>query len=182
MSEFCQQHDASLCLYPRPGYGPQHGRSGVGGIGWFIGSSNGKGWVGAMSDVPVKEQRVTKQRVAISAAMDSLDDFVSTQELHRMLHEQGTRVSLATTYRILASMAEEGLLDTLRNTDGEAVYRRCDATSHHHHLLCRNCGKTVEVQAPEVESWAAALAKANGFTQVQHTVEIYGLCPECSAK
>ncbi|MDJ0316413.1 Fur family transcriptional regulator [Arthrobacter antibioticus] len=135
-----------------------------------------------MSDVPVKEQRVTKQRIAISAAMDTLDDFVSTQELHRKLHGQGTRVSLATTYRILASMAEEGLLDTLRNGDGEAVYRRCNATNHHHHLLCRNCGKTVEVEAPAVESWAARIAQENGFTQVQHTVEIYGLCPECSAK
>ena len=109
-----------------------------------------------MSGTPVKEQRVTKQRVAISAALDTLDDFVSTQELHRLLHEQGTRVSLATTYRILASMADEGELDTLRNTDGEAVYRRCSVTSHHHHLLCRECGKTVEIEAPEVESWAAS--------------------------
>ena len=134
-----------------------------------------------MNDVPAKEQRVTKQRVAISAAMDTLDDFVSTQELHRLLHEQGTPVSLATTYRILASMADEGLLDSLRNGEGEAVYRRCNAASHHHHLLCRNCGKTVEIEAPAVEIWAARIAAENGFTQVQHTVEIYGLCLECSA-
>ncbi|WP_186760203.1 MULTISPECIES: Fur family transcriptional regulator [Arthrobacter] len=134
-----------------------------------------------MSQVPVKEQRVTKQRLAISAALDTLVDFVSTQELHRMLQDEDVRVSLATTYRILASMAEDGLVDTLRNGDGEAVYRRCSATSHHHHLLCRNCGKTVEIQAPAVESWAATIAKENGFTQVQHTVEIYGLCPECTA-
>lgn len=134
-----------------------------------------------MSGTPVKEQRVTKQRLAISAALDTLDDFVSTQELHRLLHEQGTPVSLATTYRILASMTDDGELDTLRNGEGEAVYRRCSATSHHHHLLCRECGKTVEFEAPEVESWASSIAKANGFTQVQHTVEIYGLCPECSA-
>ncbi|ALE06600.1 peptide ABC transporter substrate-binding protein [Arthrobacter sp. ERGS1:01] len=135
----------------------------------------------SMSEVPVKEQRVTKQRLAISAALDTLVDFVSTQELHRMLHEDGTRVSLATTYRILASMADEGLVDTLRNGEGEAVYRRCSATSHHHHLLCRNCGKTVEIEAPAVESWAVRVAQENGFTQVQHTVEIYGLCPECTA-
>lgn len=134
-----------------------------------------------MNDAPVKEQRVTKQRVAINAALDTLDDFVSTQVLHRLLHEQDIRVSLATTYRILASMADEGVVDTLRNGEGETLYRRCAATSHHHHLLCRNCGKTVEVEAPAVESWAASIAKANGFTQVQHTVEIYGLCPECSA-
>ncbi|MHA7269676.1 Fur family transcriptional regulator [Arthrobacter sp. HLT1-20] len=133
-----------------------------------------------MNDAPVKEQRVTKQRVAINAALDTLDDFVSTQVLHRLLHEQDIRVSLATTYRILASMADEGVVDTLRNGEGETLYRRCSATNHHHHLLCRKCGKTVEVEAPAVESWAASIAKANGFTQVQHTVEIYGLCPECS--
>lgn len=134
-----------------------------------------------MSEVPVKEQRVTKQRLAISAALDTLVDFVSTQELHRILHAQDIRVSLATTYRILASMADDGLVDTLRNGEGEAVYRRCSATSHHHHLLCRNCGKTVEIEAPAVENWAAKIAKENGFTQVQHTVEIYGLCPDCTA-
>ena len=134
-----------------------------------------------MSEAPVREQRVTKQRLAISAALDTLDDFVSTQELHRILHDNGTSVSLATTYRILASMAEDGLVDALRNGDGEAVYRRCAVTSHHHHLLCRNCGKAVEVEAPAVESWAARIAAEHGFTAVQHTVEIFGLCPECSA-
>lgn len=133
------------------------------------------------NEAPVKEQRVTKQRLAISAALDTLDDFVSTQELHRMLQDAGVPVSLATTYRILASMADEQLVDTLRNGEGEAVYRRCSATAHHHHLLCRSCGKTVEIEAPAVEKWAAAIAKENGFTAVQHTVEIYGLCPECTA-
>lgn len=133
-----------------------------------------------MAELPVKEQRVTKQRLAVNAALERLPDFVSTQELHRVLQESDVRVSLATTYRILASMAEEGLVDTLRNGDGEAVYRRCEATNHHHHLLCRRCGKTVEIQAPAVESWAAKTAQDNGFTQVQHTVEIFGLCPQCS--
>lgn len=135
-----------------------------------------------LSEAPAKEQRVTKQRLAVGAALDGLEDFVSTQELHRVLQDQDIRVSLATIYRILASMADEGLVDTLRNDDGEAVYRKCDATNHHHHLLCRRCGKTVEIEAPAVESWAAKIAKEHGFTQVQHTVEIFGLCPECSAK
>ena len=127
------------------------------------------------------EQRVTKQRRAVSATLDTLDDFVSTQELYRKLHERGESVSLATTYRILQSMAEDGLVDVLRNGEGEAVYRRCAVTGHHHHLLCRNCGKAVEVEAPAVETWAARTAAEHGFTEVAHTVEIYGLCPECTA-
>ncbi len=126
-------------------------------------------------------QRVTRQRRAVSAALDDLDDFVSTQELHRVLHERGESVSLATTYRILQSMADDGLVDVLRSGDNEAVYRRCAVEHHHHHLLCRNCGRAVEIEAPAVEQWAARIAAEHGFTDTAHTVEIHGLCPECSA-
>jgi Fur family ferric uptake transcriptional regulator len=129
-----------------------------------------------------KEQRVTKQRLAVSAALDELDDFVSTQELHRILQSQGTSVSLATAYRILQSLADEGLIDVLRNADGEAVYRRCAVSGHHHHLLCRNCGKAVEVEAPAVETWSARIAAEHGYTEVAHTVEVFGLCPDCTAR
>src|SRR5687768_1650099 len=128
-----------------------------------------------------KEQQVTMQRLAVSAALDELHDFVSTQELYRILQIQGVSVSLTTAYRILQSLADEGLVDVLRNGDGEAVYRRCAVTGHHHHLLCRSCGKAVEVEAPAVEAWAARIAKEHGFTAVEHTVEIFGLCPECTA-
>ncbi|WP_434993784.1 Fur family transcriptional regulator [Arthrobacter sp. Ld5] len=127
------------------------------------------------------EQRVTRQRRAVSAALDALDDFVSTQELHRVLHERGESVSLATAYRILQSMADDGLVDVLRNGDNEAVYRRCAVEHHHHHLLCRNCGRAVEIEAPAVEQWAARVAADHGFTDAAHTVEIHGLCPDCTA-
>ena len=92
----------------------------------------------APAPAAAKEQRVTKQRLAVSAVLDELTDFVSTQELHRILQDRGTSVSLATSYRILQSLADDGLVDVLRNADGEAVYRRCAVTGHHHHLLCRS--------------------------------------------
>src|SRR6476620_10939153 len=135
------------------------------------GATTGSSRTPASAPVQGKEQRVTKQRLAVSAAVDDLADFVSTQELHRILQECGTAVSLATSYRILQSLADDGLVDVLRNAD----------TGHHHHLLCRNCGKAVEVEAPAVEAWAARIANEHGFTAVEHTVEIFGLCPECTA-
>lgn len=128
------------------------------------------------------EQRVTRQRRAVSAALDELDDFVSTQELHRILHDRGDAVSLATAYRILQSMADDGLVDVLRNGDNEAVYRRCAVEHHHHHLLCRVCGRAVEIEAPTVEQWASRTAAEHGFTDASHTVEIHGLCPDCTAR
>src|SRR3954470_2482315 len=100
-----------------------------------------------------KEQRVTKQRIAVSAALDELNDFVSTQELYRILQNQGVSVSLATAYRILQSLADEGLVDVLRNGDGEAVYRRCAVSAPPPPLLCRNCGRGGGGKAPAVETW-----------------------------
>lgn len=127
-------------------------------------------------------QRVTRQRRAVSAALDDLDDFVSTQELHRVLLDRGASVSLPTAYRILQSLADDGLVDVLRNADNEAVYRRCAVEHHHHHLLCTECGTAVEIEAPAVEQWAGRIAAEHGFTDAAHTVEIQGVCPACTAR
>lgn len=132
-------------------------------------------------ETPPVKGRSTRQKRAVWAALTSLDDFVSAQELHRILSDQGEKVSLATVYRVLQAHQEEGLLDVLRPDDGEAIFRLCAADEHHHHLVCRRCGLTVEFEAPDVESWAGVLAQDNGFTDARHTLEIFGLCATCSA-
>ena len=125
------------------------------------------------------EVRNTKQRRAVTAELHRLEDFISTQDLHRRLQDQGESVSLATTYRILQSMAELGQVDVLRNADGEAIYRRCEAQHHHHHLVCRACGAAVELESPDIETWAETTARRYGYADVDHTVEISGICAEC---
>ena len=122
--------------------------------------------------------RPTRQRRAVAAALQSFDDFRSAQEIHEMLRRTGENVGLATVYRTLQALAECGEVDTLRTEDGEAVYRRC-STTHHHHLVCRSCGRTVEVEGPAVEAWADSVAARHGFTDVSHTLEIFGTCPDC---
>jgi Fur family transcriptional regulator, ferric uptake regulator len=80
----------------------------------------------------------------------------------------------------LRALAESGEVDALRSGDGETLYRRCDTDNHHHHLLCRSCGRTVEVEGPEVERWAEQVAHAHDFVDVAHTVEIVGICRSCA--
>lgn len=126
--------------------------------------------------------RSTRQKAAVDRALDELEDFVSAQELHGHLREAGERVSLATVYRTLQQRLDDGTVDVLRRGDGESVYRRCEAQGHHHHLLCRSCGATVELTAPAVERWAAAVAAEHGFTATDHTVEVTGLCAACTAE
>ena len=122
--------------------------------------------------------RSTRQRAAVSALLDRLDDFRSAQEIHEQLRRTGDGIGLTTVYRTLQALADGGELDVLRTEDGEAVYRRCSAT-HHHHLVCRSCGRTVEVEGPTVERWADGVAGEHGFTDVSHTLEIFGTCPDC---
>lgn len=113
--------------------------------------------------------------------MRQTSDFVSAQDLHSHLRQEGESVGLATVYRTLGMMAETGVVDMIRSEDGEARYRLCASEDHHHHLVCRVCGRTVEVEEPSAEKWAAEMAHAHGFTQVSHTLEIFGTCAECSA-
>jgi Fur family ferric uptake transcriptional regulator len=121
------------------------------------------------------ELRPTRQRIAVEEALSSVEGFRSAQEIHAML--SGT-VGLATVYRTLQRLADADEVDVMRTPEGEAIYRRCSRT-HHHHLVCRSCGRTVEVDGPAVEKWAAAVAVENGFTDVQHTLEIFGTCVSC---
>lgn len=123
-------------------------------------------------------QRVTKQRTAVAAALATLDDFRSSQELHEYLRDQGQSVGLTTVYRTLQAMAELGEVDVIVRDDGEAAYRRC-SDDHHHHLVCRSCGATVEITGPTVEEWADAMAAKYGYRDVSHTLEIFGLCSTC---
>jgi Fur family ferric uptake transcriptional regulator len=131
---------------------------------------------------PPVRGRSTKQRAAVSAALNEVDEFRSAQELHDMLKHRGDSVGLTTVYRTLQSLADAGEVDALRTSDGETVYRRCSTGDHHHHLVCRLCGKAVEVEGPMVEQWAETIASEHGFVNVAHTVEIFGTCAECAAK
>lgn len=124
-------------------------------------------------------RRPTRQRAAVEAGLADLDDFLSAQDLHARLRTQGQSVGLATVYRTLQAMATDGDVDMMRTGDGEALYRRCSSGSHHHHLVCRSCGRTVEVEGPAVERWADKIGAENDFSEVVHTVEIVGTCSDC---
>jgi len=130
---------------------------------------------------PTTGVRATRQRAAISALLENLDEFRSAQELHDELRRRGEGIGLTTVYRTLQQMAANGLVDTLRTDTGESVYRRC-SDHHHHHLVCRGCGSTVEIQGGDVEAWAAEVAREHGFSDVSHTIEIFGVCGDCAAK
>ena len=127
-------------------------------------------------------QRMTKQRQAVLDELTRVTDFRSAQQIFEDLHSQGHRVGLATIYRSLQGLAEDGSVDTLRSSDGESLYRTCTSNHHHHHLVCRECGFTEEIEQSQIESWVTRVAQAHGFTGVEHSLELFGTCSSCQAK
>lgn len=131
-----------------------------------------------MTRLPEAPHRATPQRAAVMALLGELADFRNAQEIHSELRSRGASIGLATVYRTLSLLSQSGAVDVLMREDGEALYRQCSAR-HHHHLVCRGCGRTVEVVGPTVETWAEAVAAEHGFSDVSHTFELHGLCAEC---
>ena len=125
--------------------------------------------------------RSTRQRTAVLDLLGEVDEFRSAQDLHALLRDRGAKVGLTTVYRTLQALADAERIDVMRLPGGEHLYRRC-SQGHHHHLVCRSCGRTVEVAGPAVERWADKVAAEHGFTDVAHTLEIFGTCGECAGK
>ncbi|HZB47537.1 MAG TPA: Fur family transcriptional regulator [Mycobacteriales bacterium] len=126
--------------------------------------------------------RATRQAAAVREALTGRPGFTSAQDLHGELRRRGAGVGLTTVYRHLQSLADAGMVDVLRTPDGEAVYRVCGTDTHHHHLVCRACGRTVEISGREVERWTRQVAEAEGFVDIDHTVEIVGTCAACAPR
>jgi Fur family ferric uptake transcriptional regulator len=126
-------------------------------------------------------KRNTKQKSAVRHALSEAVGFVSAQQLHLVLQNHGASTSLATVYRVLNDLVASGEADSLQSADGELLFRDC-GEGHHHHLICRDCGKTVEIEAEKVESWADQVAKSHGFASPSHTIDIFGSCRSCQKK
>ena len=127
-------------------------------------------------------QRMTKQRQSVLDELTNRAEFRSAQQIFEDLQKGGHQIGLATVYRNLQSLSESRDVDVLRSGDGEALYRSCKDRGHHHHLVCRNCGHTQEISLSQAESWVSEVATRHGFTAVEHSMELFGLCAECTAE
>jgi len=121
---------------------------------------------------------VSKSNPRVLSTLERAGGFASAQEVYRLMQRQGDRIGLTTVYRSLQAMLEDKVIDVLRKDDGEALYRLCGET-HHHHLVCKSCGVTVEIEGGAIEKWAKNIASDHGFRDAGHTAEIFGTCARC---
>lgn len=110
----------------------------------------------------------------IVEALERSPRALTAQELHGRVEGVG----LATVYRNLQRLAEEGAADTLRRESGELAFLLCGG-GHHHHLTCRSCGRVEQVRECGLDDWAASVAREHGFSDVEHRAELLGVCSRC---
>ncbi len=127
-------------------------------------------------------QRMTKQRQAVLDELTRVNDFRSAQQIFEDLRTNGQHVGLATVYRSLQGLAEDGRIDALRSSEGESLYRICTSNGHHHHLVCRECGHAEEIEQSQIEAWVTSVARGHGFANVEHSLELFGTCAPCQEK
>jgi Fur family ferric uptake transcriptional regulator len=121
---------------------------------------------------------LNKSELKVLSVLERVGGFASAQEVYQLLQRGNQAIGLTTVYRALQSLLDDKVVDTLRRDDGEAIYRLC-GENHHHHLVCKSCGTTIEIQANAIEKWAQQMASDHGFREVGHTAEIFGICKKC---
>jgi Fur family ferric uptake transcriptional regulator len=128
---------------------------------------------------PTTRQRPTRQRSALVRTLANCPDFISAQDLHARMTENGTPIGLTTVYRALRDLEAAGAVDVAQPGAGERLYRWRPTDGHRHYLICRACGSSWPVDADVVEEWAGRIASDSGFAAVEHTVELTGVCVGC---
>jgi Fur family ferric uptake transcriptional regulator len=130
--------------------------------------------------VATEVRRATRQGAAVEEILGAAEGFLTAQEVFAEARGRGHGIGLTTVYRHLNNLADDGRADVVHRDDGESQFRLCGEAvadkQHHHHVVCRACGRSVEVEGPEVEEWAERVAAAAGYSDVSHTVEVFGLC------
>jgi Fur family ferric uptake transcriptional regulator len=125
--------------------------------------------------------RVTPQRMMVVAALSQLEGHHRAPELLEQIQESWPYADGATLYRTLEILNELGFVSTTDMGGPERVYERKTGDGHHH-LICRRCGQTVEIDHQAVRSLAASLLAAYGFAVELDHLALFGRCAFCQGE
>lgn len=129
---------------------------------------------------PSINQRSTGARRAIGALIADRSGHFTAAELMDAARGRGLRVGRATVFRTLDLLAEQGALERIDLPSGEHAYVTCAPDEHHHHVVCRNCGNSVDVLDEGLAAVVRGIATRSGYQIESHRLELFGLCPACN--
>jgi Fur family ferric uptake transcriptional regulator len=123
--------------------------------------------------------RGTPQRLMILDTFVKREEHLTAEQLYDIVKKRDPSIGQATVYRVLKLMTEAGLACEVDFGDGVMRYEHCYNHPHHDHLVCRGCGKTVEVVDSVIEELQKRVAESFGFELTDHKMYLYGFCEAC---
>ncbi len=102
----------------------------------------------------------------------------SAEDIYRALLDEGEEIGLATVYRVLTQFEAAGLVERHHFESGQAVFE-LNEKGHHDHIVCVSCGKVEEFFDEVIESRQQEVAASKGYDVTDHSMTLYGLCPNC---
>jgi len=126
-----------------------------------------------------KKLKLTSQRGLIFDIFWNIKDHVSPEELYNFVKQSDAQVGQATVYRTLRLLCESGIAREVNFDDGVARYEPAFGQSHHDHLICTECQRSIEAVDTKIEQLQEKLAKEHGFTLTGHELYLFGICPDC---
>ena len=122
--------------------------------------------------------RITQPRRAVIRALLEDEGYARPSEVRRRARLYCPTVGLVTVYRTLDLLSQMGFVRRIHTEDGCHSYARA-TTGHRHHLVCRQCGATVEFEGCDLSPFFARLAQETGYSIEDHLLELVGLCSTC---
>ena len=126
----------------------------------------------------MRAEYATKPREQISAILKREKRYLSAAEVHALLKKARSKVSLSTVYRTLDMLQSKGEASSRLDQGGETTYVTC-APTHHHHAICKGCGRVDEIDCEAIERLAEELSSHHGFRLDDHEMEFFGRCAAC---
>jgi Fur family ferric uptake transcriptional regulator len=121
--------------------------------------------------------RVTRPRRAVAELIANRGGHFTSSDLLSDARRGRRSLGRATLFRNLELFTELGALERLDLPTGEHAYVACEPEQHHHHVVCRACGRSVEVEDSGLQSVVSEIARRSGFSIDTHRLELFGLCP-----
>ena len=132
-------------------------------------------------DNPIQGLPLTNQRRLLLELLRGAEGHIDAKGLYRRAIARDESISLATVYRTLSLFRELGLVNEMRL--GEiCCYYEIKQSPEHQHLVCKGCGKVLEIQNPHFQKLVKSVQREHGFRVIKAQLFLEGYCPECNGK
>lgn len=123
--------------------------------------------------------RLTEPRRAVASALEGREGHFTAAALLADARARQPGIGRATVFRALDLFMDLGIVERVDLANGEHAYVTCQPDDHHHHVICSNCGRTIDIDDRGIRAITKKVAKRTGYRIERHRLELFGTCPAC---